>query len=247
MQFDFDAMSAALRFAFLTGAVVPRPIALITTLSPQGGCNAAPYTFFSIAGTEPPVVTVTVLPTPDGRMKDTGTNILHAKEFVVNLVSEDLAEAMNLTCNDAPAGIDELTLAGLASAPSVKIKTPRVERSPISLECVLHTTVPLSPNQFIAVGRIVQAHARDEFVQDAREPLLDTNAMHLIGGMHGAKWYARTSDVFSMALRHSSTNTAVSSTVNSTGSMNIQATFAKIGNAGRKTSPDFPTPKLSTP
>ena len=149
MQFDFDTMSPAARFAFLTGAVVPRPIALITTLTPQGGCNAAPYTFFSIAGTEPPVVTVTVLPTPDGRMKDTGANILHTKEFVVNLVSEDLAAAMNLTSIDAPAGIDELALAGLAPAPSAKIRTPRIERSPISLECVLHTTVPLSPNQII--------------------------------------------------------------------------------------------------
>jgi len=198
MQFDFDTMSSAARFAFLTGAVVPRPIALITTLTPQGGCNAAPYTFFSIAGTEPPVVTVTVLPTPDGRMKDTGANILHTKEFVVNLVSEDLAAAMNLTCIDAPAGIDELALAGLAPAPSVKIKAPRIERSPISLECVLHTTVPLSPNQLIIVGRIVQAHARDDIVQDAREPVLDTNAMHLIGGMHGAKWYTRTSDLFAM-------------------------------------------------
>jgi flavin reductase (DIM6/NTAB) family NADH-FMN oxidoreductase RutF len=198
MQFDFDSMTPAARFAFLTSAVVPRPIALITTLTPQGGCNAAPYTFFSIAGTEPPVVTVAVLPTPDGRMKDTGANILYTKEFVVNLVSEELATAMNLTCIDAPAAIDELALAGLAAAPSVKVKPPRVERSPVSLECVLHTTVPLSQNQLIVVGRIVQAHARDEIVQDTSEPALDTNSMHLIGGMHGAKWYARTSDLFAM-------------------------------------------------
>lgn len=198
MQFDFDAMSPAARFSFLTGAVVPRPIALITTLSPAGTCNAAPYTFFSIAGTEPPLVTVTVLPTPDGRMKDTGTNILHSKEFVINLVSEDLAEAMNMTCINAPADVDEMALAGLVAAQSVKIKPPRVARSPVALECVLHSTVPLSANQFIALGRIVHAHVNDEIVLDAHEPLLDTNAMHLIGGMHGAKWYARTSDLFAM-------------------------------------------------
>ena len=122
MQFDFDAMSPAARFAFLTDAVVPRPIALITTLSPAGTCNAAPYTFFSIAGTEPPMVTVTVLPTPDGRMKDMGTNILHSKEFVINLVSEDLAVAMNLTCIDAPSHVDEMALADLAPAQSVKVR-----------------------------------------------------------------------------------------------------------------------------
>jgi flavin reductase (DIM6/NTAB) family NADH-FMN oxidoreductase RutF len=198
MQFDFDAMSPASRFAFLTGAVVPRPIALITTLSPTGTCNAAPFTFFSIAGTEPPMVSVTLLPTPDGRVKDTGANILHSKEFVVNLVSEDLAEAMNLTCIDAPADIDEMALAGLAPAPSVKIKPPWVARSPVALECVLHSTVPLSANQFIALGRIVHAHVNDEIVLDAREPLLDTNAMRLIGGMHGARWYTRTYDLFAM-------------------------------------------------
>lgn len=198
MQFNFDVMSPAARFAFLTSAVVSRPIALITTLSPTGTCNAAPYTFFSIAGTEPPMVTVTVLPTPDGRMKDTGANILHSKEFVINLVSEDLAEAMNLTCIDAPADVDEMALAGLAPATSVKIKPPRVARSPVALECVLHSTVPLSANQLIALGRIVHAHVKDEIVLDTHEPLLDTNAMHLIGGMHGAKWYTRTADLLSM-------------------------------------------------
>lgn len=198
MQFDFDGMSPAARFSFLTAAVVPRPIALITTLTPDGICNAAPYTFFSIAGTEPPVVTVTVLPTKDGRMKDTGTNILHSEEFVINLVSEELAQAMNLTCIDAPAGVDELALAQLFPARSVKIKAPRVARSPVALECVLHSTVPLSTNQLIIVGRIVHAHVSDEMVLDTREPLLDTNAMHLIGGMHGARWYTRTSDQFAM-------------------------------------------------
>lgn len=198
MQFDFETMSPGACFTFLTGAVVPRPIALITTLTPDGGLNAAPYSFFSIAGTDPPVVTVTVLPTPDGRMKDTGANILRTREFVVNLVSEELAPAMNLSCIDAPAGVDELALAGLAPAPSLKIKPPRIERSPLSLECVLHTTVPLSQNQLIIVGRIVQAHARDDIVQDAGAAALDTNAMRLIGGMHGARWYARTSDQFAM-------------------------------------------------
>lgn len=117
MQFDFDVMSPAARFSFLTSADVPRPIALITTVSPGGTCNAAPYTFFSIAGTEPPMVTVTMLPTPDGRMKDPGTNILHSMEFMINLVSEKLAEDMNLTCIDAPADVDEMAMAGLASCP----------------------------------------------------------------------------------------------------------------------------------
>ena len=131
MEFDFDVMSAAQRFAFLTGAVVPRPIALISTLNPAGDCNAAPYTFFGLAGSDPPVVSVTVFPTADNRMKDTAANILRVNEFVVNLVSEELAGAMNVTCINAPAGVSELELAGLATAPSIKIATPRIDRKSV--------------------------------------------------------------------------------------------------------------------
>ncbi|WP_072386654.1 flavin reductase family protein [Hyphomicrobium sp. CS1BSMeth3] len=198
MEFDFERMSPTDCFTFLTSTVVPRPIALITTTSPTGACNAAPYTFFSIAGIDPPVVTVTVLPTPDGQMKDTGRNILATGEFVVNLVSEDLAEAMNITCIDAPQDVDELVLAGLEAGPSIKVRPPRIVASPVSLECRIHSSVPLSPNQVLIVGRIVQAHVADRFVISPREPLLDTPAFRLIGGMHGARWYTRTNDLFEM-------------------------------------------------
>jgi flavin reductase (DIM6/NTAB) family NADH-FMN oxidoreductase RutF len=198
MLFDFEQMTPMQCFEFLTGTVVPRPIALITTQSPEGLVNAAPYSFFNIMGIEPPVVAFTVLPSPDGRIKDTGRNILATREFVVNLVSEELAEAMNVTCIDAPANVEELSLAELATAPSSKVRTPRVERSPIAFECVLHADVPLSANQFIAIGRIVQAHVADEFVLDAAKHLFDTPALKLIGAMHAAKWYSRTSDRFAM-------------------------------------------------
>jgi len=186
MQFDFETMSPEDRFSFLTSTVVPRPIALVTTISRNGIFNAAPYSFFSIAGIDPPVVTITVLPTNDGRMKDTGVNILGTGEFVINLVSEALAEAMNVTCIDAPADVDELALSGLTTVPSTKIRPPRIGSSPVSLECQLHTTVPLSSNQMIFVGKIAQAHVADEFVMNPQEFVIDTQAMRIIGGMHGA-------------------------------------------------------------
>jgi flavin reductase (DIM6/NTAB) family NADH-FMN oxidoreductase RutF len=198
MDFDFEGMSPTARFAFLTGTVVPRPIALITTVSPSGALNAAPYTFFSIAGIDPPIVTVTVLPTADGRMKDTGENILSTGEFVINLVSEDLAAAMNTTCIDAPPGVNELALANLETALSAKVRPPRIAASPVALECRLHSTVPLSVNQVLIVGRIIQAHVADKFVINPSEPIFDTPAFRLIGGMHGAKWYTRTTDLFEM-------------------------------------------------
>lgn len=164
MLFDFEQMTPLQSLEFLTGTVVPRPIALISCRSPEGLVNAAPYSFFNIMGIEPPVVAFTVLPGPDGRMKDTGRNIRATREFVVNLVSEQMAEAMNITCIDAPAEVEELVLAGLKSVPSIKVKTPRIEASPVAFECVLHADVPLSSNQFIAIGRIVQAHVAEEFV-----------------------------------------------------------------------------------
>jgi flavin reductase (DIM6/NTAB) family NADH-FMN oxidoreductase RutF len=198
MQFDFDAMSGLERFEFMTGTVVPRPIALITTVSAGGAPNAAPYSFFNIMGIDPPVVAVGVLPTPDGRMKDTGANIEATGEFVVNLVSEALAEAMNVTCIDAPAGVGELEIAKLETIPSARVKPPRVAASPVAFECQLHTSVPLGPNQSIVIGRIVLAHVADAFVLDAKRYLFDTPNLKLIGAMHAAKWYARTSDRFEM-------------------------------------------------
>jgi flavin reductase (DIM6/NTAB) family NADH-FMN oxidoreductase RutF len=198
MLFDFEQMTPMQCFEFLTGTVVPRPIALITTQSPEGTVNAAPYSFFNIMGIEPPVVACTVLPRLDGSMKDTGRNILSTREFVVNLVSEQMAEAMNVTCIDAPSDVEELSLAGLRTMPSGKVSPPRVEASPVAFECVLHAEVPLSANQFIAIGRIVRAHVADEFVLDAPKHLFDTPALQLIGAMHAAKWYSRTSNLFAM-------------------------------------------------
>jgi len=89
MEFDFNRLAAAQRYELLLGTVVPRPIALITTLSADGKINAAPYSLFNVMGHEPPIVAVSVLPHPEQRMKDTGANILATEEFVINLVSED--------------------------------------------------------------------------------------------------------------------------------------------------------------
>ena len=198
MHFDVEKMAAADRYELLLGTVVPRPIALITTLSPDGNLNAAPYSLFNIMGHDPPVMMVSVLPHPERRLKDTAANILATREFVVNLVSESIAEAMNIACIDAPPGVNELELAGLATAPSAKVKPPRVAASPIAFECRFLTSLSFGPNQAIIAGEVVVAHVPDEFVLDAARGLVDTPKLNLIGGMHGAKWYARLSDRFAM-------------------------------------------------
>ena len=198
MEFDLDRLQAAERYELLLSTVVPRPIALITTLAADGTVNAAPYSLFNVMSHEPPIMAVSVLPHPDRRLKDTGQNILSAEEFVVNLVSEDIAEAMNVTCIDTPPNVSELDLAKLPTAPSVKIAAPRIASSPVSLECRLLTSMSFGPNQAIVLGRIVHVHVADEFVIDAARCNIDTPNLKLIGGMHGARWYARTSDLFAM-------------------------------------------------
>ena len=198
MQFDVERLAAEHRYELLLSTVVPRPIALITTLSADGTPNAAPYSLFNILGHDPPIIAVGVLPHATNRLKDTGQNILASGEFVVNLVSDQLAEAMNVTCIDAPVGVNELDLAHLETTKSTKVSPPRISASPVSLECRLVTSLSFGPNQAIVLGRVVHAHIDDKFVLDASRCLIDTPALKLIGGMHGARWYARTSDLFAM-------------------------------------------------
>jgi flavin reductase (DIM6/NTAB) family NADH-FMN oxidoreductase RutF len=127
MQFDIDKMAAMDRYELLLGTIVPRPIALVTTVSGDGTINAAPYSLFNVMGHDPAVAMISVLAHPDGRLKDTANNILATKEFVINLVSEPLAEAK--------------------TAPSIKVKPPRVNESPVAYECRLLTSLSFGPNQ----------------------------------------------------------------------------------------------------
>jgi len=196
MEFDFDAMPAADRAKILLSTVVPRPIAWVTSLSPEGVPNAAPFSFFNVMGIDPPIVVIGIQSHPENRFKDTGHNILSSTEFVVHLVSEATAEAMNVTCIDAPPGVDELQLAGLETVPSVKIKPPRIKASPVAFECKVHTSLTFSPRQAIVIGRVVHAHVHDQYVLDGERCYIDSPKLKLVGRMHGSGWYTRSNDQF---------------------------------------------------
>lgn len=157
---------AADRYELLLGTAVPRPIALVTTISNAGAINAAPYILFNVIGHDPAVAVISVLAHPDGRLKDTASNILATKEFVINLVSESVAEAMNITCIDAPPGTNELELAKLRTSPSAKVSPPRVSASPVAFECRFLTSLSFGPNQAIIAGLIVHAYVEDRLVSD---------------------------------------------------------------------------------
>jgi flavin reductase (DIM6/NTAB) family NADH-FMN oxidoreductase RutF len=197
MLFDMETLEAQNRYKILASTVTPRPIAWVTTRSEDGVVNAAPYSFFNALGHEPPTLALGLL-AGKGRFKDTATNILATGEFVVNLVSERNAEAMNVTCIDAPPDVDELELAGLTAAPSHAVRPPRIAESPVSFECRVLTSLVTGPHQTIVIGRILRAHIDDAVVQDKARCYIDTQALRLIGRMHGSGWYARCTDLFQM-------------------------------------------------
>ncbi len=198
MLFEFDKIAPDVGYKLLTSTITPRPIAWISTLGLNGVVNAAPFSFFNAMGHTPPTVAVGLVKDGVRGWKDTARNILDTGEFVVNLVPEELAEAMNATSAGVGAEVSELGLAGLEAAKSVHIKPPRIAAAPVAFECVMLSSVVTGPMQSIVIGRVVAAHIADAVVLDAERGHIDTPALGLIARMHGAGWYARSSDLFQL-------------------------------------------------
>jgi flavin reductase (DIM6/NTAB) family NADH-FMN oxidoreductase RutF len=179
--------------------VVPRPIALATTVDRDGRVNAAPFSFFNAVSSVPPVVVLGISPGVNGGdgYKDTERNIRDTGEFVVNLVDEALAERMNICAVDFQDDIAELEMAGLTPVASAEIRPPRIAQSPVSFECRRITGLSLGPRSVLEVRRVIHIHIRDDLVDPAKF-YVATEKMRLIGRMHGRGWYARTSDLFLM-------------------------------------------------
>ena len=198
MLFDFTEIPPAECYKLLVSTVTPRPIAWVVSQNASGRLNAAPFSFFNAFSGDPPVIGIGIgsrnPPTP----KDTRVNIRETGQFVVNLVSEENAEAMNITAIEFEPGVNELEKAGLTTAPSVRVKPPRIAESPVSMECELMQIVDLGPDNALVLGRVVAMHVRDDAVIDAAKHYIDTPKLKLIARMHGRGWYARTSDLFLM-------------------------------------------------
>lgn len=198
MRFDLADHDAAFGYKLMTATITPRPIAWVTTKSPAGVVNAAPYSFFNAMGHTPPTLVLGLL-AGKGSFKDTARNILDTGEFVVNLVPFRLAEAMNLTCIDAPPDVSELDLAGLETAPSTHVTPPRIADSPVAFECTTLSTLVTGPQQCIVVGRIHAIHIDDALMTDPARGHVDTAALDLIARLGGAGAYAHAPQVFTMA------------------------------------------------
>lgn len=196
MIFDFDRIAPETGYRILTATITPRPIAWVTSLGPTGVVNAAPFSFFNAMGHTPPTVALGLLRDAQRGWKDTARNILDSGEFVINLVPEELAGAMNLTASGVAPEVSELALAELEAEASVHVRPPRIAAAPVSFECVTHAAVVTGPMQTVVIGRVLAAHVADAFVQDAERGHIDTPALGLIARMHGAGWYARGTDLF---------------------------------------------------
>jgi flavin reductase (DIM6/NTAB) family NADH-FMN oxidoreductase RutF len=198
MLFDFGKIPPREGYKLLVSTVTPRPIAWISSQNPEGQLNAAPFSFFNVFAGDPPVVGIGIGSHEPGRAKDTRRNIRETKEFVVNLVSEDAAETMNVTAIEFEPGVNEIAEAELEIIPSVYVKPPRLAASPVSMECELMQIVELGADSGLVLGRVLAMHVRDDLMLDPAKHYVDTPRLKLIGRMHGTGWYARTSDLFQM-------------------------------------------------
>jgi flavin reductase (DIM6/NTAB) family NADH-FMN oxidoreductase RutF len=196
MELDLEGEYAGRAYQILASLVTPRPIAWVTTLGPDGVVNAAPFSFFNLLGANPPILGFCPGDRDDGTPKDTARNIRLSHEFVVNLVDEKNAEAMNVTAASLPYGMSELKSAGITTAPSSIVKPPRIVESPASLECVEWGTLQIGGNRLV-IGLIKRVHVRDELFDPQRERIR-SELFQVIGRMASPNWYCRTSDRFEM-------------------------------------------------
>lgn len=196
MIFDFTGPHRGDAYMILAGLVTPRPIALVTTLDEHGRINAAPFSFFNVLGDSPPIVGICPGDRSPGVPKDTARNIRLTHEFVVNMVDEALAEAMNQCAAALPPGENELIHAGLNAVGSRSVKPPRIAEAPASLECRHHSLLEIGDNRLI-IGEVLCVHVR-EGIFDPATWLVNPQNYAPIGRMQSPHWYCRTRDQFEM-------------------------------------------------
>jgi flavin reductase (DIM6/NTAB) family NADH-FMN oxidoreductase RutF len=196
MRFDFAELAAGERYKLLGGLIIPRPIALVTTQSPGGRVNAAPFSFFNVFAEEPPLVVLGLGISPAGGAKDTTANIRETGAFVVHLVDEPIAEAMNVCAIDFPPEISEIEVAGLELVPSHKVAPPRIAQAPVHLECRRYLTLQPARERYLVIGEVLVAHVRDG-VLDPATLRVDRDVYAPIGRLFGGG-YVRTRDRFEL-------------------------------------------------
>ena len=196
LDIDFDALGAYERYKLMASLIVPRPIALVTTASPEGVVNAAPFSMFGMVGEDPPLLMISVNRLEDGAQKDTAANLDATGEFVVHIPDEAMAARMHQCGRSYPADVDELAMVGLTATPAHRVRPPRIAEAPVAFECTVHE-------------RILTRAGRSTWAGSAtctrRPGLIDTDRWRVMlqdfhpVGRFGASFYVTTGDRFSLA------------------------------------------------
>lgn len=200
MDWKFDTLDPDRRHKLLSGLVVPRPIALVTSQGHAGVLNAAPFSFFNVLGEDPPALVISIghrepPSEKDGLLKDTARNIVETGEFVVHLVDEAITERMHGCSLKFAPSVSEVEQVGFTTLPSRAVKVPRLAEPPVAMECTLHSKVPMG-NHDLIIGQIVWLHVRDGLIDPAtlRVRIED---YHAVGRLTGSG-YVRIDDRFAI-------------------------------------------------
>lgn len=192
---DFTRLAPRDAYKVMIGTIVPRPIAWVTTISPDGVVNAAPFSFFNCLSADPPILALGIENHADMRMKDTAENIRVTEQFTVNIVDMKTVEAMNVTAVSFPPGQDEIAAAGLTALPGVAVGCPYIAEAPVALECRRYMTLSVGRSREIVLGEVLHLHMRSDLVNERLH--VDQAGLDAVGRM-GGHAYASTRDLFDL-------------------------------------------------
>lgn len=167
MHIDFNTLTAHQRYKLMASLIVPRPIALVTTVNADGVVNAAPFSMFNMLGEDPPIVMISINRLQGGDLKDTAANIVATREFVVHIADEAMAEQMHRCGERLPPNVSELAVVGLTPLPSHRVRPHRIAEAPVAFECTLWETLE-TPSRQIFIGQVQCLHARDGLIDTER-------------------------------------------------------------------------------
>ena len=194
--FDFSKITGTAIYHLMTAAIVPRPIAFVSSINPDGILNLAPFSFFNGVSSNPPCLVFSITRKADGTKKDTLLNIEANGEFVVNSTHEWLAEKINQCSAEYPYGVSELDKVGFTATPSIHIKPPRIQESLVQMECRLETLVHIGDGSVgsasLVVGRILEMHVAEAAMTNDR---IDTLKLKPLSRLGGIQW-GKTTEVF---------------------------------------------------
>jgi flavin reductase (DIM6/NTAB) family NADH-FMN oxidoreductase RutF len=197
MEIPVSSLAWQEGYKILSGSILPRPIAFVTTMDNSGTVNAAPFSFFTVICANPLLICFSPMRKgTDGKKKDTLLNIEETREFVINIVSRDMAEKMNICAADYAREVNELEQAGLEQEKSVYVKPPRIKRSKVHLECTLHQLLHFGDGPgsgSLVIGRVEHVQVNDDLYHNGK---IDTDKLDPVGRLAGHMYTGPLADVF---------------------------------------------------